>query len=126
MQIADFTIPGQSGGEPVQAPSGIPDQLKGGFDTSGKALIQLGINWLFIIAALLTVLFMIYAGIQWITSRGDPSRIAAAKSRLFYAIIGLVVVSLAFFIVRVVITVLGGDSSYFFNFGNLGAPTSTP
>lgn len=115
MKLADFTIPGQSGGTPVQAPGGIPEQLRGGFDTSGKALIQLGINWLFIIAATLTVIFLIYAGIQWITSRGDPTRIAEAKSRLFYAIIGLVVVSLAFFIVRVVITILGGDSSYFLN-----------
>lgn len=121
MTLAQFKIPGQSGTpQNVEVPSGIPGELSGGFDTSGKALIQLGFQWLFIIAATLAVIFIIYSGIQWIISGGDPGKIASARARMIYSIIGLVVVAAAFFIVRVVITVLGGDAGYFFNFGSLG------
>ncbi len=118
MNKLSFTIPG---GQQIEAPDGVSDKLNGGFDTSGAALIQLGLSWLFLISALLALIFLIFSGIQWITSQGDPNKIAAAKSRLLYSIIGLIVVAISFFVVRAVLTILGADTSYFFNFSSLGS-----
>jgi hypothetical protein len=116
MQIAQFKIPGQSGTqEVVQTPGGIPEGL------SLQNIVQLSLQWLFLIAAILTVIFIMYSGVQWITSQGDPGKIASAKARLLYSVIGLVVVSSGYFIVRLVVTILaGGDAGYFFDFNNLG------
>jgi hypothetical protein len=118
MQIAQFKIPGQGGtAEEVQTPGGIPEGL------TLQNIVQLSLQWLFLIAAILTVIFIMYSGVQWITSQGDPGKIASAKARLLYSIIGLIVVSGAYFLVRLIITIAGGDPGYFFDFSNLG---STP
>lgn len=110
MSKISFQIPGASGTpEDFPAPSGIPAAISGGLDTTGKIFIQTSLNWLFILASVLAVIFIIYSGISWITSEGDPEKIALARKRLTYSIIGLVVVALAFLIVNVVIRVVGGN-----------------
>ena len=39
----------------------------------------------------LSLLFLLYGGLRYIISRGDPSQIKAAKDTITYAIVGLVV-----------------------------------
>jgi hypothetical protein len=109
-------IPGQGNtSSEVPVPSGIPAALTGGLNTTGQSFIQLFFNYLFMGATLITLVMIIYSGIQWTTSQGDPDKIAAARSRLMYAIIGLVVVACSFLIVRLIITILGGNPSSFVN-----------
>ena len=112
MKLAQFKISGQNGAENVPVPNGIPSALQGGLETSGKKILQASLEWLFIIAAVLSLIFIILSGIQWITSGGDPSKIADAKKRLMYSIIGLIVVATAFLIVRLISSVLGVNSPY--------------
>jgi hypothetical protein len=59
-------------------------------------LIQIALT----LAGLLAVIFIIYAGIQYIVSQGDPGRVQSAKSTLRNAIIGLVLTSGAYFLVN--------------------------
>ena len=112
-------MPGSSAGTTgpvqVQAPSGIPESLRGGLEQSGTAFFQTVVNNLIILGAFLALIMVIISGIQWIMSRGDPERIAKAKSRLFFAILGLVIMLGAFFIVRVIVFVTGGDWDQFLN-----------
>ena len=54
------------------------------------------------IAAALSLMFIVIAGIKFVTSGGDPKKLASASSTLTYAIIGLAVTILAFVILRVV------------------------
>lgn len=103
MKLAQLQLPGGT----LPPPNGIPTQLQGGLNESGKRILQVGLQWLFIIAAVLALIFIIFSGIEWITSAGDPSKIAAAKKRLMYSIIGLIVVATAFLIVRLVFSTLG-------------------
>ena len=42
-----------------------------------------------------------------VTAGGDPKKLAGARSTIFYALIGLVVIALAFAIVQVVQYILG-------------------
>ncbi|OGD92259.1 hypothetical protein A3D07_00435 [Candidatus Curtissbacteria bacterium RIFCSPHIGHO2_02_FULL_42_15] len=54
------------------------------------------------IAGALSLMFIVIAGIKFVTSGGDPKKLASATSTLTYAIIGLAVTILAFVILRIV------------------------
>lgn len=114
MNIAQFKIPGEGGLREVPIPTGIPPELQGGLQESGKRILQTGLSLLFILAAVLAAISIIFSGIEWITSSGDPGKVASAKKRLMYSIIGLIVVAAAFLIVRIVITVLGVEGTQLF------------
>lgn len=122
-----LNIPGDSA-QPTQklaSPSGLPPSLGGDFSTSGAALFQTGISILLYIATALAILMLMWGGIQWITSSGDPERVASAKKKITFAIIGLVVSVGAFFIVRVILTVLGGDAGGLLNPATIFNATSS-
>jgi hypothetical protein len=63
----------------------------------------------FIIAILVALLFLIWGGIKWITSGGDKGGVEAARSQIIAAIIGLIIVFLAFFILNLVLGLFGLD-----------------
>jgi amino acid transporter len=109
MKYLSLTLPGYT----VSPPAGVPT---GGLELGGdgQKLIQLGVNLLFAVGIVLTIVFIIIAGIQWITSAGDEEKLKKAKARLTYSIIGLLVIAGSFFIISVVITLLGGRPSFFF------------
>ena len=54
------------------------------------------------IAGSLALMFIVIAGIKFVTSGGDPKKLASARSTITYAIIGLAVTILAFVILRIV------------------------
>lgn len=54
------------------------------------------IGWVIAVAGIVCVIFLIYGGVSYITSQGDPGKIQKAKHSILYAIIGLVIVALAF------------------------------
>lgn len=66
-------------------------------------LITTIINVLTIVVGVIAVIMIIVAGAKFITSNGDTSKVASAKSSIIYAIIGLVVVVLAQTIVHYVV-----------------------
>ena len=109
MKLAEFSIPGGSTAQTLVAPSGLPQAFRGGLANSGTVFFQTVINNLIIVGSFLALVMVIISGMQWIISRGDPERIASAKSRFFFAIIGLLIMLAAFFIVRVVIFITGGN-----------------
>lgn len=62
-----------------------------------------------IVGAVMAVIFIIIGGIKMITAGGDPKQLDTARMTIFYAIIGLAVLALAFFIVQVVQYILGSN-----------------
>lgn len=98
---------------PVKVPYGI---LTGNLGTVGKDLIQLAFTIFFVVAVLAVIILVLYSGIQWILSEGDKTKVQAARDRLTYTIIGLLVIMFSFFIVRAVIEILGGNPKFFFSF----------
>ena len=63
-------------------------------------------SWILGIAGAIAVLFIIICGVRYITSAGDTKQQEAAKKCLTNAIVGLVIIVTAFFIVRVIVDVL--------------------
>lgn len=60
------------------------------------------------IAGFITVIVIVLSGIQFITSSGNPEAAAAAKNRLLFAIIGLVIIILAFAVLQIINAVFLG------------------
>lgn len=56
-------------------------------------LISAGIKLAMLLAALLTFVFLIWGGIQWITSGGDKSAYESARNRITAALVGLAIVA---------------------------------
>jgi hypothetical protein len=109
MQIAQgFKIPGSSD---IPLPSILPSGVTGNISTTGVNVIQLVFNLLIFAAGLIAIVVFILSGIQWLTSGGDPSKVAAARARLIYAVIGIVVIGLAFVMVQLIYTILTGQSN---------------
>lgn len=54
------------------------------------------------IAGFLAVIFILASAFQFVTSSGNPEGAASARNRLTYALIGFVIVALAFVILQIV------------------------
>lgn len=65
------------------------------------------INLLFAFLGTVTVLIIIFGAIKFVVSSGDPKAIETAKKTITYAIIGAIVVLLAFLIINAFYTILG-------------------
>ena len=78
------------------------------------------VTLLFVIAVLIALGFLIWGGIKWITSGGDKSGVESARNHIVAAIVGLVIVFLAFFIINIV----AGFFIKGFSFSSLKLPTA--
>ncbi|MFA7628344.1 MAG: TrbC/VirB2 family protein [Candidatus Dojkabacteria bacterium] len=63
-------------------------------------------GYLFPVAVLISLVFVVMGGYMWIISGGDPSRVKQAQGTLTWAILGLVIVLVIFGILRIVINFL--------------------
>lgn len=92
------------GGQDLNPPAGIPT---GGFDTM-QTVIRNGLVILFIVAVVLSLVFIIWGGISWTTSGGDKEALQKARKKITFAIIGLIVTLLAFLIINFIGGFFGG------------------
>lgn len=68
------------------------------------------IGFIFVIAVLIAVFYLIYGGIKWIMSRGDKAQVEEARNHIVAAIVGLIVVFLAFFLINLVLQLFLGTT----------------
>ncbi len=64
------------------------------------------LRYIFGIAGFLILLYIVWGGYQILTSQGDPKGIASGREKITYAIIGFIVVFVAFWIVQLVARIL--------------------
>lgn len=67
------------------------------------------VNFLLVIAGALAVLFLIIGGVRYIISAGNSDQIESAKHTIFNAIVGVIVIILAFVILNTVKRLLGAS-----------------
>lgn len=70
---------------------------------AGENQIQTIMTIVFQVAAAISVLIIVIAGLSYVISQGDPQRTNKAKDAILYAIIGLVISLLGYTIVAVVV-----------------------
>lgn len=66
-------------------------------------LLTVALNLLSIVAGVIAVIMVIISGFKYVTSQGDAQGISSSKQTLIYAIVGIVVVAFAQFIVKFVL-----------------------
>ncbi len=94
------------GNEVIEAPGNLQT---GGFGTDlGNTLLGNALQLFLIAGVVLALTYLIWGGIQWVTSTGDKQKLTNARNKIMYAIIGLIVMSLSIAIINLVITFLGG------------------
>lgn len=69
--------------------------------------IQNIVVFFIVLAVIIALLYLLYGGIKWITSRGEKTEVEAARNHIIAAIIGLIVVFLAVFIVTIILGAFG-------------------
>ena len=74
---------------------------------------------IFVIAAIIALLYLIYGAIKWIISEGDKQKVADARNHIIAALVGLIIVFLSYFILSLVLGLFG------VSFSSLQIPTIT-
>lgn len=101
MEELALNLPGP--GNRIDPVAGMPS---GGSVTLQK-VITFGLTYLFIIVITAALIFLIWGGIAWTTSQGDKAKIEAARKRIMYAVIGMVVAFSAYLIISTVLAFFG-------------------
>jgi lysylphosphatidylglycerol synthetase-like protein (DUF2156 family) len=76
-------------------------EVKGGVKV--KSTVGSIVNWLLFAIGAIAVIMIVWGGIKYATSAGDSNKVTAAKNTILYAVIGLAVAVLAFFVVNFVV-----------------------
>ena len=90
------------GGYQINPPTGLRSEYQG----SG-ALSNIIIGAFFFIVPIVGIAafgFLVWSGFQYLTSKGDPKALEAAKARITYSIIGMTIVFMAYLITQFVAT----------------------
>lgn len=85
-------------------------------------LFQQVINILLSFAGLVALILIITSGIKYILSSGDAKKAGEAQKTLTFAIIGLVIIFLSFFIVNLIANLTGISCIKQFGFDNCSSP----
>jgi type IV secretory pathway TrbL component len=70
------------------------------------SLIQVVLTTLLAITGLIAVIYLVIGGLKYVTSGGNKDSVAAAKNTILYAIIGIIVILLAYVIVNIIVGIL--------------------
>lgn len=102
----------------IQAPSTV------GVNTDVNSLIAFIINAIIVVGIVLSLIFLLYGGVRWIMSGGDKAKVDSARSTIVAAIVGLIIVILAYVIINAVLQILTGKNlSGGFTIPSLNHPT---
>lgn len=71
--------------------------------TNINTVINTGLRLFQVIVGLIAVIMMITAGLRFITSSGDPTKVASARNTILYGAVGIVVVVMSEVIIQFVL-----------------------
>jgi hypothetical protein len=91
---------------PVAAQISDIETPKAFFEDIGLMINAL-LNFVVVIAALLVFVYLLWGGIEWITSGGDKGKTESARNKITAAIIGLIVLAAAYAILLIALNFLG-------------------
>ena len=87
-------------GQTIEPPGGAP---RGGITYLVKVLGNAASIFM-VVVIIATLFFIVFGAIQWTSSNGEKEKIAAARKKITWALIGLIVALLAYFLINI----LGG------------------
>jgi cytochrome bd-type quinol oxidase subunit 2 len=98
-------------GKVFAAETPVPIEATGDFaklgDISVASLVGGLINLALVVAALVFFFILVLGGIKWITSQGEEGKVKEAREQVTQALIGLVIVFVAFAVAKLIESVFG-------------------
>lgn len=95
----------------IAVPSSVPQPVSNAAEAgkSTQNVLNTIITLIFVVGMLGTLLYTLWGAVEWITSGGDKEKVGSARKKISTALIGLVVLALAFVIVTLVGKLIGID-----------------
>jgi hypothetical protein len=93
--------------------TGIKTVTVGGIITGGIKIVM-------IVVSIVFFFILIFGGLKWVTSGGDEKKVAAARSQITNALIGLAIILAAWAIISLIGTLFGVQLLQNFNFTKFG------
>lgn len=112
LEVVSLTLPMAAFAQNI-----VPQELQNNTDII--TIVRAIIRFILLIAFVLAFIFLLIGGLRWITAGGDEKSVAGARGMITAALIGLVIVLLAFAIIKLVETFFGVTIIS----GNLTIPT---
>lgn len=93
----------------------IENQAIGGFSFPNSTatigdIITSAYPYIFGAAGILVLIYLLYGGIELMISAGDPKKVQSARDKITGAIVGLVIIFVAFWIVQLISYFLGVEA----------------
>lgn len=82
--------------------------LSSGRLTGSGGIIDFVVTWVLVLAGAIAVIYLIYGGLLYITAGGDAEKATKGRTALINAIIGIIIIALAFVIVQWVGSIIQG------------------
>jgi hypothetical protein len=70
-------------------------------------IINRAIPWIFTIAGMLLLVYLIFGGLQLMLSQGDPKAAQGAKSHITNALVGFIIIFISYWVVQLFGLILG-------------------
>lgn len=77
------------------------------------------VNFFFILAYVISIIFIAVSGVKFMTSAGDKSKLETAKNSLKYSSLAFILIFLIGNLINYTISMFGGGPSYIVPFSNL-------
>lgn len=97
----------------INCVSGFTEPIDFEADSFVGQLVSNSLNYIIVFGGFISVIMIVVSGIQFITSSGNPESAAAARGRLTFALVGFVLLTLAYAIAKVVDIVFLKNSGVF-------------
>lgn len=82
-------------------------ELTDGYASDMGKLLSAVLQIVMVIAALLVFIYLIWGGIEWITSGGDKGKTEGARNKITAAVIGLIVLAASYAILTLALKFIG-------------------
>ncbi len=73
-------------------------------------LISTGISVVIIVSGILVFVYLVWGGIEWLTSGGDKGKVEAARNRIVNALVGLAIIAASWALVRIIAYFFGVEA----------------
>jgi len=104
----------------INVPTNLVGQIK--LDNSLTIGAILGVilrTYIFYVAGIILLIYLVIGGFQYMLSKGEPKAMQSAQAKITHALIGFVIIFLAFLIVQLIALIFGLDDTLFGEIFNL-------
>lgn len=101
-------------GTPVEIRGPIPTDSPGHYRFGSLGdIINMAISYLFPLAGIILFIFIVLGGFELLTSAGDPKKVESARNKITYAVIGFVLLIVAYWLTKIVNQILSPNQPFF-------------